>query len=560
MTIKVAVHSNGDDALIAWRPLDWDETWVGFRVERRSGHGDPVVLNNRIPPTEGEEPVDREGIASDASPFRRCIWVDHAVEDISDACYRVTPMAKSGAGYIPVDSSASEWTDPLDSSLQEQDGVRAVFNRGTIMSQVVTRMLDQDVSVASIKKFKVKLARSGFPGRRYLSGEVRTNILNFLAEADSRGNHVYLAIYEFNDQELAEGVKAFGSRAHLLLGNGGTTEQSIIDSIEAGKVRVFHRDLSHSGASSPSVHNKFVVEVDRTTKKATRVLTGSTNWTVTGLCTQLNNVLIIERPATAAIFLKQWKSLKAAGDDMTDELKELNSTEKDTDGPVTTWFTATKAQVEFTPVLDAIANAKQGILFLMFQPGESPLLTALLDKARDERDLYVRGVVSTVKETLNGTVKEHKAQVYRTGKTEAPPELNEKVFTPTGVPESNTPSWALQEFDRQKFFSAGLNAIVHSKALVIDPFSDECVVVTGSHNFSPSASKSNDENMVIIRGNRPLARAYAVHMQGVYDHYSWRAFLNEGGNPDAIYESLAGWHRRGSNRERELAFWMGRQQ
>jgi hypothetical protein len=48
-------------------------------------------------------------------------------------------------------------------------------------------------------------------------------------------------------------------------------------------------------AIPPSVHNKFVVERNPATKKALRVLTGSTNWTVTGLCTQLNNVLIVQR-------------------------------------------------------------------------------------------------------------------------------------------------------------------------------------------------------------------------------------------------------------------------
>src|SRR6267378_6846954 len=41
-------------------------------------------------------------------------------------------------------------------------------------------------------------------------------------------------------------------------------------------------------------------------------------------------------------------------------------------------------------------------------------------------------------------------------------------------------------------------AIVHSKLIVVDPFTNP-VVVTGSHNFSGSASSKNDENFVIIR-------------------------------------------------------------
>ncbi len=55
------------------------------------------------------------------------------------------------------------------------------------------------------------------------------------------------------------------------------------------------------------------------------------------------------------------------------------------------------------------------------------------------------------------------------------------------------------------------NAIVHDKIVIIDPMSDDCVVATGSHNLGYKASYENDENMVIIRGNKALAQAYAVH-------------------------------------------------
>ena len=98
-------------------------------------------------------------------------------------------------------------------------------------------------------------------------------------------------------------------------------------------------------------------------------------------------------------------------------------------------------------------------------------------------------------------------------------------------------------------------AIVHSKAIVIDPFSDDCAVITGSHNFSASASEKNDENLVIVRGNKKLAQAYALHINGVYDHYSWRAFLGSGGDADQIYKPLDGW-KPGGSRAQELDFWM----
>jgi hypothetical protein len=60
---------------------------------------------------------------------------------------------------------------------------------------------------------------------------------------------------------------------------------------------------------------------------------------------------------------------------------------------------------------------------------------------------------------------------------------------------------------------------------------------------------------VIVRGNRQLAQAYALHINGVYDHYSWRAFLASGGDPDQIFKPLDGW-KPGGSRVQELAFWM----
>ena len=126
---------------------------------------------------------------------------------------------------------------------------------------------------------------------------------------------------------------------------------------------------------------------------------------------------------------------------------------------------------------------------------------------------------------------------------------------PSGISENDKPSWAETEFNVQEMLGNHLMAIVHSKVIVIDPFSDQCAVITGSHNFSVSASEKNDENLVIVRGNKKLAQAYALHINGVYDHYSWRAFLGSGGDPDQIYKPLDGW-KPGGSRAQELDFWM----
>jgi PLD-like domain len=188
----------------------------------------------------------------------------------------------------------------------------------------------------------------------------------------------------------------------------------------------------------------------------------------------------------------------------------------------------------------------------MFMPGQSPLLSALLDRS-GQNNIYVRGVVSTIMPTQNGDIVAVGGQVVKSG---APAQsFHDNVQLPAGVSAKDHPSWEETEFNVQEIHAAHLMAIVHSKTIVIDPFSDQCAVITGSHNFSDSASQKNDENLVIVRGNKKLAQAYALHINGVYDHYSWRAFLASGGDADQIYKPLDGW-KPGGSRAQELEFWM----
>jgi phosphatidylserine/phosphatidylglycerophosphate/cardiolipin synthase-like enzyme len=553
MTIIVKAYANADDVLIAWRPDQWSDDWVGFQLERRNDTTQHVtVIANRIPPKPGEGPVQQTGLSSAQSPIRRCIWTDHSAVATDSVSYRVTAMKDAANGSFALDAtSASDWTAPVIASGDAGGGLEAYFNRGTLMSQIVSRFVKGDVTDASLRQFLADLATPGFPPRLYLGGDALHEILNFLRDADRRGSAIHAAIYEMNDKELVEALKPFGSRGHVLLGNGSGTKSWVAQELAAAQLEVKHRDLSHHGKSSPSVHNKFVVESEASGNNASRVLTGSTNWTTSGLCTQLNNVLIVEDPDIAGRYLDQWGKLVAAGNDMPAGLKAENS-KPTIHSDVSLYFAATNSEAEFKPVLDLIAGAKEGALFLMFMPGQSPLLEALLDRVK-QNEIYVRGVVSSVATSRSGDIGTVDGQVVKSG---APAQaFHDDVELPAGISEEDRPSWAETEFNVKEIRAAHLMAIVHSKTIVIDPFSDNCAVITGSHNFSVSASERNDENLVIVRGNTKLAQTYAVHINGVYDHYSWRAYLASGGDPTQIYKPLDGW-KPGGSRAQELDFWM----
>jgi phosphatidylserine/phosphatidylglycerophosphate/cardiolipin synthase-like enzyme len=103
------------------------------------------------------------------------------------------------------------------------------------------------------------------------------------------------------------------------------------------------------------------------------------------------------------------------------------------------------------------------------------------------------------------------------------------------------------------------HAIIHSKVIVIDPFTDP-VVITGSHRFPLSASTKNDENLLIIKGNRALAERYAVAIVGAYQHYRWRAYLREcdakGVAPWSGLKKSDQWQDQDPEYNQELMFWL----
>jgi phosphatidylserine/phosphatidylglycerophosphate/cardiolipin synthase-like enzyme len=170
-----------------------------------------------------------------------------------------------------------------------------------------------------------------------------------------------------------------------------------------------------------------------------------------------------------------------------------------------------------------IAGAKDSILFLMFTPGKNGLHT-LAGQRANEKNMYVRGVVSTLGTEAGDTDKNVlDIRIVSSAQNFKPDHYT--VVQPQGVDVDLGP-W-IAEVTRKNFLSQIGHAIVHSKVLIIDPLSSDPVVVTGSHNFSASASEKNDENLVIVRGHKKLAIAYAVDVMSVYDHYRYRSYIRE---------------------------------
>jgi hypothetical protein len=95
----------------------------------------------------------------------------------------------------------------------------------------------------------------------------------------------------------------------------------------------------------------------------------------------------------------------------------------------------------------------------------------------------------------------------------------------TPIPNSDLDKWFLRE-ELARPTNHGHVFFIHSKVLIIDPLSDDPLVFSGSANFSKNSLTSNDENMLLIRGNTRVADIYMTEMDRLFRHFYARDVIN----------------------------------
>jgi phosphatidylserine/phosphatidylglycerophosphate/cardiolipin synthase-like enzyme len=183
-----------------------------------------------------------------------------------------------------------------------------------------------------------------------------------------------------------------------------------------------------------------------------------------------------------------------------------------------------------------MSHAKKAVFFLTFLPGElgkQNIIGEARDLAETRPELIVLGAASDPK-----ALPPQQQPVPQPAKPVIGPDGKEMKVPPPAIwwPNGDQSTIAFIRAAavripignlEPELLTAG-HAIIHDKIIVIDPLDEtDCAVITGSHNLGYKASYANDENLVIIKGNRDLAVAYALHVLDVYDHYVMRARLEE---------------------------------
>lgn len=144
----------------------------------------------------------------------------------------------------------------------------------------------------------------------------------------------------------------------------------------------------------------------------------------------------------------------------------------------------------------------RGTVELAFSPADEPEALVLDVIAQARKSLHVHAYVFTSKPIARALVEAHRrglrVEVLADAKMNARESGNAiPLLLAAGIPVAFETDYAA----------------AHNKVIVADAEGPSCAVLTGSYNFSWSAENRNAENVIVLRDNCPLARAYLGNWQ-----------------------------------------------
>jgi phosphatidylserine/phosphatidylglycerophosphate/cardiolipin synthase-like enzyme len=466
-----------------------------------------------------------EDASSHEHPFQAFQWADYAAKPGYRYRYRVIPMhGEPGALTEKAATTVTIETEPLSSGAHDVH-----FNRGAIASQAFARRFPGQT-----------LDQAGAPAYAWLARDLLPGMLAFIARAEDDTYGLRAAIYEMKWPAALAGFRAAklaGADVKIIY-HAKADETGEANDVEIDKAHI--RSLCIPRRNAKLMHNKFIVLCRNDVPIA--VWTGSTNLSRNALHGQLNAGHVVNNRAVAARFLDYWTALRS--DPTSAELKDWVEAENplpppDDSDPIVAVFSPHRGRRVFDWWI-ALAGAPGKPLFMTFPFGivqdfrpvydkrDGVLRFALLDK-------YVNG----------GTPASRAAAIADTERIRRHPNvgmaLGNRIFV----------DWIDGWFLESDPIGVNVNW-VHTKFMLVDPLGSKPLTLAGSANWSEASVDTNDENMLVIRGNRRVADIYFGEYMRLFAHHRFREsvkrHIEEFGSaafdtwkPQDLFEDWRGW-------------------
>jgi phosphatidylserine/phosphatidylglycerophosphate/cardiolipin synthase-like enzyme len=339
--------------------------------------------------------------------------------------------------------------------------------------------------------------------------------LAFIDQAQGERHALRAALYEFQYEPVLEAFGAARNRgADVKIVYDARTTSSKNNPAEANREAIANtgiEDLVILRTATPSyiAHNKFVVLLEDGEPR--QVWTGSTNITEGGIFGHSNVGHVVRDPTVAAKYLSYWEGLRS-----NPEARALRPP-VEAQTPVPEGVPeADKTTVLFSPrsSLQALEwyakrmDEAKSSLFLTAAFGINELIERVLKEDKD----YLRYVLLERKDEDMEVLSRDPDNRFAVGATYGD--------TPLG----NLLVERLTGLNRHVLY-------IHTKYALVDPLSDDPLVITGSANFSDASTKNNDENMLVIRGDARVAEVYLGEFMRMFNHFFARNLVSQQRDP-----------------------------
>jgi phosphatidylserine/phosphatidylglycerophosphate/cardiolipin synthase-like enzyme len=475
--------------------IDMDEAsakdLLGFYIRknnRKTGTGYDVSSIRYFEETV-PEPKPGARYSTKEHPWQSFLWEDFSVDKDAEYQYIFTAVhgKPSNLKYKTTITIDVDIPSPKNSVHEVH------FNRGVAGSQAyAAKFYNQrpDKMLPEQKKEALE----------WLSRGLKEAMINFIREAKDQDYKLCCCFYEFEYGEVAEELKMAAKRHAKVKIIYDARKQKKKNNKAIAEYKVPKKILIPR-SSSPTYlqHNKFIVLVEGDEPVA--VWTGSTNISEKGIFGQCNTGHIVRDKDVAGKYLAYWNCLSKDPDNTNTRagcLKIQADIDELADGTMV--FFSPREKTKLLHLYSSIVASSKQLVCGMFPFSFNKKIK---DAIKADTD-YLKYVIidKKGKNTILETNDFDNVIVYGTA-------LDSPVY-----------NW-LAEKSSGSLFKSGTNYI-HNKVILIDPLSDDPVVISGSANFSDNSILRNDENTLIIKGDKDVSDLYFTEFSRIFNHYSTR--------------------------------------
>jgi phosphatidylserine/phosphatidylglycerophosphate/cardiolipin synthase-like enzyme len=477
----------------------------GFGFKRTDHVEEETVWLKAMKTFQKTEPFPAKGemFSTRYHPIQSFQWADYSAKPDREYTYTIVALYGDPANL----EQQIETEISIKTEAETGPTHSAFFNRGSVATQEYAR------------RFQNEPPHVAGPGAyQWLSRGLLEALVGFLDQA-GKGWEIHAAVYEFQWPEALAAVKRAqdrGASVKVLFddieGYSGDKPKGPWKPNEGAIAKAKIAKLCKGRKNGKLMHNKFFVLSENGNPKA--VWTGSTNLTENGIFGHSNVGHIVEDAAVAQTFLDYWKRLDKDHKVDNDYRGEIVAA---TPVPPVPWNNGTTAV--FSPRgtnLDAldwyaqIADTAQDGLFMTFAFG----MHEKFKKVYRKDDGVLRMALLEKEGNNPKTIEKDKKDLQ-----EIRNRPNVVIAIGNRIVTNSFDRW-LAEMSK---ISSNVHVYwVHTKYMLVDPLSATPIVVSGSANFSKASTDTNDENMLVIRGDKRIADIYFGEYLRLYTHYAFR--------------------------------------